>query len=81
MYVCMYVKKIRNMVKEGDEWKRTGTKDEDQDVINCYLVYAKEKNATNGKKGCEGTSFLHSFFLCHIQNFTMQGWNNQITEK
>ena len=31
------------MVKVGEGWKRTETKDEDQGGINCYLVYAKEK--------------------------------------
>lgn len=44
------------MVKVGEGWKRTETKDEDQGGINCCLVYAKEKNVTNGKKGREGTS-------------------------
>ena len=28
-------------------------------------------------------SFIYSFFICHIyiQNFIMQGWNNEIKEK
>ena len=42
------------MVKVGEGWKRTETKDEDQGGINCCLVYAKEKNVTNGKKGAKG---------------------------
>lgn len=57
------------MVKEGEGWRRTGTKDQDQDGINCYLVYAKEKNATNGKKGREGTSGTPRGTLKQITHF------------
>lgn len=57
------------MVKVGEGWKRTETKDEDQGGINCYLVYAKEKKVTNDKKGREGTSGTPRDTLKYITHF------------
>ena len=62
-------KNIPNMVKVGEGWKRTETKDEDQGGINCYLVYAKEKKVTNCKKGREGTSGTPRDTLKYITHF------------